>query len=387
MQTDTMLPQSLSADSRRHAGLIAGVVGIVVNSAIFCVEIFVGLLTGSIAITSDAFHNLTDTVSSFITIISFKLASKPADKQHPFGHGRIEYLSALLVSMIIMIIGYEFLRTSIQKIINPAPVKFTFLALILVLLAIPAKIGLSLFTRRLGKKINSSTLKATAVDALSDVLILTLSSLSLIVAAFSSVHIDGWLGSVVAVFIMYSGFSIAKNSLSPLIGEPPDPVFVKELVSDLLGYKYITGVHDLVVHNYGPERYMASIHAEVPCDVPVMKLHESIDEAETQLSEKYNVLLVIHMDPLNNNDKQVRELRQTLLKAISSMDEITSIHDFRVVGDGNRKNLIFDAVVDNEKIKSRRDETELRRRINESLQALDSRCRAVVNIDRTYVEL
>ena len=387
MQTDTILPESMSGDARRHAGLVAGLVGIAVNSSIFSVELFVGVVTGSIAITSDAFHNLTDTVSSVITILSFKLASKPADKQHPFGHGRIEYLSALLVSLIIMIIGYEFLRTSVLKIVHPTSVKFTLLALVLILLAIPAKIGLSLFVRRLGKKINSSTLKATAVDALSDVLILLLSSVSLIVAAFSDVHIDGWLGTVVALFIMYSGFSIAKDSLSPLIGEPPDPVFVKELVNDLLTYKYVTGVHDLVVHNYGPGRYMASIHAEVPCDVPVMKLHESIDEAETQLSEKYNVLLVIHMDPLNNNDEQVRELKQTLMRAIGSMKEITSVHDFRVVGDGNRKNLIFDAVVDNDSIQTRRDEAELRKKITESLQSLDSRCRAVVNIDRNYVEL
>jgi cation diffusion facilitator family transporter len=213
---------------------------------------------------------LTDTVSSVITIVSFKLASKPADRRHPFGHGRIEYLSALVVSMIIMIIGYEFLRTSVQKIMNPTAVRFSLLSLILILSAIPVKIGLSVFNRRLGKKINSSTLRATAVDALSDVLILSLSSVSLITAAFSDVHIDGWLGAVVAVFIMYSGFSIARQSLDPLMGEPPDPEIVRGLVSDMLKCDYVTGVHDLVMHNYGPGRFMASIHAEVPCDVPVI---------------------------------------------------------------------------------------------------------------------
>jgi cation diffusion facilitator family transporter len=386
MLSETGSGQQADEKVRVHYGIIGGIAGIAVNSAIFLVEVFVGLTTGSIAVTSDAFHNLTDTVSSVITIVSFKLASKPADRRHPFGHGRIEYLSALVVSMIIMIIGYEFLRTSVQKIMNPTAVRFSLLSLILILSAIPVKIGLSVFNRRLGKKINSSTLRATAVDALSDVLILSLSSVSLITAAFSDVHIDGWLGAVVAVFIMYSGFSIARQSLDPLMGEPPDPEIVRGLVSDMLKCDYVTGVHDLVMHNYGPGRFMASIHAEVPCDVPVMQLHESIDEAESRLSEKYNILLVIHMDPLNSNDEQVRETRRVLDGVLASFGEIESIHDFRVVGDSSKRNLIFDAVVDGDKIKTQRDEDDLRRRVGDALHMVEPRYNAVMNIDRSYVE-
>lgn len=384
-------PPGNSGDSRlaEHTryGIIGGLAGIVVNSLIFGVELLVGSLTGSIAITADAFHNLTDVISSVITIASFKFASKPADKGHPFGHGRIEYLSALLISMIIMVIGYEFLRTSAGKIMNPTPVTFRLWPLLLVLFAIPVKIFLSLFNRRLSRRIDSTTLAANAFDAMSDVFVLTVASLSLVTARFTRFPVDGYLGIVVALFIMYSGFSIAKKSLNPLLGEPPSPTLVKNIIGDLRQYRYVTGVHDLVVHNYGPGRYMASIHAEVPSDVPVMMLHESIDEAEMQLSAKYDIELVIHMDPLNNDDQEVRSAREKLLAAIKPIDAIESIHDFRVVGAGVKKNLVFDAVVKSGALRHPKDAERLRAQINASLRAVCPQYNAVVNFDTDFTGL
>lgn len=372
---------------RMRYGIIGGVVGIIVNAAIFGVEIFIGLVTNSIAISADAFHNLSDVLSSVITIISFKLASKPADKEHPFGHGRIEYLSALIVSFIVMLIGYQFLVSSINKIMHPSAVRFSMISLVLILAAIPLKILLSLFNNRLGRLIDSSALKATSVDALSDVFILSVASVSLIFASFTKMHVDGYLGIVVALFVMYSGFSIAKVALSPLLGEPPDPDMVKNIVKDLLTYKYINGVHDLVMHNYGPGKFMASIHAEVPCNVAVTKLHGSIDEAEKQLSEKYGILFVIHMDPLNNNDEEVKQAKNMLSQAIKPMKSIISIHDFRIVGNSNKKTLIFDAVVDNVEIASVQAEENLRLQINAALQSVNPHYNAVVNIDRNYLQI
>ena len=372
---------------RMHYGIIGGVVGIIVNAAIFVVEIFIGLFTNSIAISADAFHNLADVISSVITIVSFKLASKPADKEHPFGHGRIEYLSALIVSFIVMLIGYQFLVSSISKILHPSGVLFSVVSLVLILTAIPIKILLSLFNHRLGRLIDSSALKATAIDALSDVFILSVASVSLIFASFTRLHVDGYLGVVVALFIMYSGFSIAKVVLNPLLGEPPDPDKVKNIVKDLLTYRYINGVHDLVMHNYGPGKFMASIHAEVPCNVAVTELHSSIDDAEKQLSEKYGILFVIHMDPLNDNDEDVKHARNILTEAIKPLKVIISIHDFHIVGNNNKKTLIFDAVVDNVKITSMQDEENLRLQINAALQSANPIYNAVVNIDRNYLQI
>jgi cation diffusion facilitator family transporter len=387
LNPDAVKPETINVRLRQQYGIIGGVVGIFVNAAIFFTEIFVGIFTNSIAITADAFHNLTDVVSSVITIFSFKIASKPADKEHPFGHGRVEYLAALIVSFIVILIGYQFLQSSISKILHPSSVRFSAVSLVLILAAIPVKILLSFFNRRLGRLINSSALKATAVDALSDVFILVVASISLILASFTKMHADGFLGVVVAVFIMYSGYSIAKDALNPLLGEPPDPSIVRNVVKDLLTYQYINGVHDLVMHNYGPGKLMASIHAEVPCNVGVTKLHESIDDAEKELSHKYGILLVIHMDPLNSDDYAVRAAKEELLEAIKPIGAIQSIHDFRLVGESPKMNLIFDAVVDNLKITSEQDESDLRREINLALKSIHPDYNAIVNIDRNYLQV
>lgn len=378
--------KTLSSLKRNRYGSFGGLVGIAVNTVIFIIEVFAGLITGSIAIAADAVHNLIDVISSVITIISFKLAKKPADRKHPFGHGRVEYLSALIVAFIVMLIGYQFLSSSILKIMNPTQIRFSMVPFILVLVAIPLKLLLSFFDRRLARLIDSSTLKAASVDALSDVLILSVASVSLIVASVSDISVDGLLGVVVALFIMYSGFSIAKSALDPLLGQPPDPELVKNIVKDLCNYPDITGVHDLVIHNYGPGNIMASIHAEVPCDLPVMQIHETIDRAERELSERYSIMLVIHMDPLNKDDDEVIAAKEALMQAIRPNKEITSVHDFRIVGEGERKNLIFDAVVNSDDIRTERDKNELIKKVNDALQEFYPYYNTIMSIDRDYTQ-
>lgn len=370
--------------AREKVGIISGIAGIVVNGLIFLIEIIVGGIVNSVAVTADAFHNLTDVISSVITIISFRIAGKPADKKHPFGHGRIEYVSALFVAMIIIVIGYEFIRTSIGKILHPSSVIFNLLSLILILVSIVLKLSLSFFNRKLGNLINSSTIKATSFDALSDVFVLSVASLSIIVSAFSKIHIDGYLGVLVALFIMYSGFTIAKSELSPLIGEAPDKKLVKNIVDGVMGAEYVSGTHDLIIHNYGPNKYMATIHAEVPCNVSTLKIHESIDNIEKNLSDKLGIILVIHMDPINNDDETVKQAKKVVLEVIKSYPHVLSMHDLRVVGDGSSKNVIFDIVVDNS-VKTESDEISLCEDIGKAVKSEAPEFNTVINVDRNYV--
>lgn len=388
------MPNDSSASSnhiteaeRTRYGMLGGATGIGVNALVFVVELIIGMTSHSVAIMADAFHNLTDVASSLITVISFKIAGRPADRNHPFGHGRMEYISGLLVSIVIILIGFEFIRSSFEKILHPSAVRFSIVTLVLVLLFIPLKLLLSLFYRYLGKRIHSGALQATAMDALSDVFVLAVASVSLICARFTTLPVDGWLGMLVSVFILYSGIMIGKQALNPLLGEAPDPEIVREIVEGVQSYPYITGVHDLIIHNYGPGKGMASIHAEVPADVPVMDLHESIDRAERELSEKYNFLLVIHMDPLNKNDETTKRVHGELMEAIRPLTTIRSIHDFRIVGHGEHLNLVFDAVVDSNIPATDAAAQQLVQKINELLQEKHPYYHAVVQIDRNYTSL
>lgn len=364
-------------------GLIGGFVGILVNILISVIELIVGAVVNSVAITAHAFNSLSDVASSAITMVSFKIAGKPADKEHPFGHGRIEYLSSLLVAMVIIIIGYEFVKTSVAKIFQPSDVIFNLVSLILVLAAIPLKIFLSRFYKVLGTAIDSSTLKASAFDAFSDVLIMAVASLSIIMSAFTDIQIDGYIGVLVALFIIYSGIKIAKEELDPLLGQAPDPKLVKSIEQGVLNAKYVSGVHDLIIHNYGPGKFMASIHAEVPCDVPVLNIHEAIDEAEKHLSEKLGIILVIHMDPLNNNDEVVRQAKSVVINVIKDIPQALSIHDLRVVGDGEHKNVVFDVVADTSVV-SKKDEEKLISEIAEAVKKKNPQYNAVISVDRNY---
>lgn len=377
----------MSNAEREKLGMLAGTVGILINGLIFAIELFVGTISNSVAVTADAFHNLIDVVSSVIAILSFIFASKPADRKHPFGHGRIEYLSALAVAMIVVLIGLEFLKTSAVKVFHPTPVKFSVIALVLVLMAIPLKVLLSLFNGKISKRINSSTLAATSFDAMSDVLILLAASLSLVMAAFTNLHVDGIIGVLVAAFIIFSGVRMAGKELSTLLGEAPDPELVKKIKGGMMQTKYVSGVHDLIIHNYGPGKFMATIHAEVPSEVPSLQIHEAVDAAEQKLMKELGIILVVHVDPINSSDEVVKKAKDTVLRAIKQMNDIKSIHDLRVVGAGSRLNVIFDVVVDSNLIFSKNDENDLRERINIAVKSIEPRYNTVVNIDMDYLSM
>ncbi len=324
---------------------LAGIVGIITNTLLFIIKLSVGLLSNSVSILADAFNNLSDAASSIITIVGFKMANKPADAEHPFGHGRIEYITAMIVSFMVMLVGIQFVKTSFQKIINPTLVTFELLPFILLLISIGFKFWLSKFNKTIGNKINSSTLKATATDAMGDVFTSTTVVISFLLSKFTTFPIDGYIGIVVALAIVYSGFSLIKETLSPLLGEPPDPVLVSDITDMVMSYDNITGIHDLIVHNYGPGRIMASIHAEIPSNIDIMEIHHIIDTAEREISKKLNIYLVIHMDPICVDTDEIIEARNMVKDVLSKYEDVKSFHDFRVVGENNNKNLIFDIEV------------------------------------------
>lgn len=324
---------------------LAGIVGIVTNLMLFIIKLSVGLLSNSVSILADAFNNLSDAASSIITIIGFKMANKPADAEHPFGHGRIEYITAMIVSFMVMLVGLQFVKTSFQKIINPTLVTFELWPFILLLISIGFKLWLSKFNKAIGNKINSSTLKATATDAMGDVFTSTTVVISFLISKFTTLPIDGYIGIVVALAIVYSGFSLIKETLSPLLGEPPDPVLVSDITDMVMSYDNITGIHDLIVHNYGPGRIMASIHAEIPSNIDIMEIHHIIDTAEREISKKLNIYLVIHMDPICVDTDEIIEARNIVKDVLSKYEDVKSFHDFRVVGENSNKNLIFDIEV------------------------------------------
>ena len=310
---------------------LAGVVGIITNLILFIIKLSVGLLSNSVSILADAFNNLSDAASSIITIVGFKMANKPADAEHPFGHGRIEYITAMIVSFMVMLVGLQFVKTSFQKIINPTPVTFELLPFILLLVSIVFKFWLSKFNKSIGNKINSSTLKATATDAMGDVFTSTTVVISFLISKFTTLPIDGYIGIIVALAIVYSGFSLIKETLNPLLGEPPDPVLVSNITDMVMSYENITGIHDLIVHNYGPGRIMASIHAEIPSNIDIMEIHHIIDTAEREISKKLNIYLVIHMDPICVDTDEIIEARNMVQDVLSKYEEIKSFHDFRII--------------------------------------------------------
>jgi len=370
---------------RDDYGYLGGLVGIILNLILFATKLIIGIISNSIAVTADAFNNLSDVASSVITILGFKLASKPPDKEHPFGHGRLEYISGLIVSFLVILVGFEFIKTSFDKIIHPSKVIFSLIPFILILISIGFKIWISGFNKTLGKAINSSALKASSTDALSDVFSSSCVAISLLLSIWIDFPLDGYIGILVSLVIIYAGYSLIRKTINPLLGEAPDTDLVKGLHEKLLSYDYITGAHDLVIHNYGPGRCMGSIHAEVPCDISIVKIHEIIDRAEKEISDEFSLYLVIHMDPINTTDEEVSASRLELLDVLKSFSIIKSIHDFRMVGEGAHKNLIFDVVIDFNPRFSEGDEIKLEEDINKELKKSYPYYKAVMTIDRDYL--
>lgn len=369
---------------RNKYGYLAGVVGILMNFLLFGFKLAIGLLTSSIAVMADAFNNLSDMASSIVTIIGFKLSSVPPDEEHPFGHGRLEYISALVVAFMVMLVGVQFIKSSFERILNPVPIKFEIIPFIILFVSILIKIWLSRFNNFIGKKIDSSALKAAALDAMGDVVTSSCVVLSFLAAKFTSIPIDGYVGIVVALLILYAGFSLVKDTINPLLGEAPDEELVNSIIDGLMSYDMVIGVHDLIIHNYGVGKSIASIHAEIPSDKDILDIHEIIDTAERELSEKLKIYLVIHMDPVNVQDEEIYETRQELEDMLKQNPYILSIHDFRIVGKGERKNLIFDVVVDPNELDRNITKDEIKKNITKLVKEVHPCYGCIIGIDRKF---
>lgn len=331
---------------RMKYGILGGCVGIALNIILCLMKFFVGSVTGSIAITADAVNNLSDAGSSAVTVFGFKMAGKPADREHPFGHGRIEYITAMIVSFIILFMGIELAIQSVNKIRSPEDVKFSLIGAIIIAVSILGKLWLALFNKKLGKRIDSPAMTAVVADSLSDIAATSVTLLALILSKFfPSLHIDGWLGILVACFVLKAGVGIFRDTLSSLIGKPPSKELVEELKNKILSYDHVSGIHDLIMHNYGPDSFFATVHVEIPSDIDVMVGHDIIDHIENDIKKEMGIELTIHYDPLAVNNERVTELREMTEKIVKNINPELSIHDFRVVDGSTITNLIFDVVI------------------------------------------
>ncbi len=366
---------------RSAYGKLSGAVGIAVNLILCAAKFLVGLLTGSITVTADAVNNLSDAGSSIITLFGFKLSEKPADKEHPYGHGRIEYISALTVSIFVIIMGVELLKSSVEKIKTPADVEFSLTAVAVLVFSILGKLWLAFFNWKLGKKINSTATKAVVTDSLSDTASTFVALISLIVSHKTGFNCDGYFGAAVSLLILWSGISLVKETLAPLLGQPPEKEFYEQIKKEIMSYDGIVGVHDLIIHDYGPSRLFASAHAEVPSDVDIMQSHDTIDLIEHEIKKKYGMLISIHLDPIVVNDERINELHELTAKAVREVNSEFSIHDFRVVEGTTHTNLIFDVVVTYDEKRSPSEITSL---ISEKLSKIDERFFCVITVDYSF---
>ncbi len=327
---------------RKAYGTLTGTVGIINNVFLFIIKFFAGIATGAISITADAFNNLSDAGSSIITLIGFTMAGKPADNDHPYGHGRIEYISGLIIAIIIIVMGLELLSSSIKKIIYPEEIEFSVISAVILIVSMAIKLWMTAYNKYLGKKLNSSVMLATAADSRNDFIATSAVFICLIISKYTNINIDGYTGALVALFVLWSGYQTAKETLQPLLGKAPDPEFLKALESRVLSHDGIKGVHDVIVHDYGPGRIIVSLHAEIPCDMNILKAHDIIDNTETDIKQNLGCEISIHMDPIATDDKRTNELKKLTLKVAKIVDERLDIHDFRITEGPMKTNLIFD---------------------------------------------
>ena len=368
---------------RQRYGTLSGAVGIFLNLLLSAGKMIAGLITGSIAITADAFNNLTDAGSSVVTLVGFRMAGKQADDDHPFGHGRIEYLSGLAVSVVILLVGLELAKSSVEKIIHPEPVEFSWLSAGILIAAICVKLWMSYFNRSLSRRIGSAAMAATATDSLSDAVATSAVLLSAIIGKFTGVNIDAWAGILVALFILRAGWGAAKDTLNPLLGQSPDPELVRDIERTVLAHPQVVGIHDMIIHDYGPGRSMMSLHAEVPAGSDIMEVHDEIDAIERELKAKYHIDASIHMDPIVTGDETISKARKMVSELVREVDPAMTIHDFRMTSGPRHRNLIFDVVVPYS-VKSTDDE--VRREIERKIRAADPNSFAVIQIDRAYTQ-
>lgn len=377
--------QNIEEEKTRNAYVyLASIVGILCNLILSIIKISVGFISGSVSITADGFNNLSDMASSIITMVGIKLANRPADKEHPFGHGRMEYLSALVVAFMVMLVGVQFVKTSFERILNPVAVSFEIIPFILLLISLLIKLWLSRFNKFMGLKINSTALKAASVDALGDVFTSSCVLISFLAAKFTTLPIDGYVGLIVSAAILYAGYSLIKDTISPLLGEAPDEELVKKIKQGVLSYDNIIGVHDLIIHNYGVGKCMASIHAEIPSNIDLVTIHEIIDSAEREISQKFNIYLVIHMDPMCIHDDKINKVKGEVQEILLKYKTIKSMHDFRITEGKDKINIIFDIEVNAYEVNTPDKEEELKGKLESDIKKLNPLYNCVITIDKYF---
>ena len=364
---------------RQQYGLLGSGVGIAVNVLLFAAKFFAGLITGSVAVMADAFNNLSDAGSSVVTLIGFRLSGQKPDKDHPFGHGRIEYISGLFVAMAILLMGFELARDAVSQILHPSAVDFSLLSAVILALSIAAKLFLCHFNRRLGSRIHSVSMQATSADSMGDAIATSAVLAGSLIGRFFEINIDGWLGVCVALVILRAGWEAARDTITPLLGTTPDPELVSNIAKTVQAHPEVIGIHDLVIHDYGPGRVMISLHAEVNANGDILTLHDAIDNIERELAAKFNCAAVIHMDPVECDDAKTNDMRQKVACLAAAIDPGITIHDFRMVTGPSHTNLIFDMVLP---MDSRLTPQEARDSMEKAISVLEGPCFAVITVDR-----
>lgn len=366
---------------RQKYGTLSSIVGIICNIMLFALKYIIGTLSNSISIVSDAFNNLSDCASCLVTLFGYKLASKPADKDHPFGHGRIEYLTSLIIAVIVLLVGIELLKGSVIKIITPEAVAFSIPALLALVFSIAVKFWMSFFNTKLGKKINSTVMIATAKDSRSDVIATTASLIALVASIFTDLPVDGVMGIIVSAFILKAGYEIVKDTVDELLGKPADPEIVEEIRKIVLENEKMLGIHDLVIHNYGPGNMIGSCHIEVASNEDFMVIHDIVDEIERKIMHELKIIMTIHMDPIAIDDELTNNAKELVNGIIAEIDPTLSMHDFRLVYGETHTNLIFDLVVPYE---CKIDNDVLKTMIDEKLSNEETNYYTVIVFDREY---
>ena len=365
---------------RKRYGYLGAFTGIVLNIFLFLGKLIAGILSGGIAVIADAFNNLSDAGSSIMTFVGFRMAGMPADNEHPYGHGRMEYVSGIIISFIIMMMGFELGKSSIEKIFSPEKSEFSVLAVCVLGVSLLVKLWMALFNTKLGRKIDSGTMKAAAADSLSDCISTSVVIICMFIQLFTGVDLDAYAGIVVALFILYTGFSTFRESLTPLLGTKPKKELVDEIEETVMSYPGIVGVHDLMVHDYGVGRMVISLHAEVSCTMDIMNAHELIDLIEDDLREKYRCSVTIHMDPVVVNDEKINSIKAVVLDIINEIDGSLTIHDFRMTDGVSRINVIFDLVTP---FGFRYKDSELSAMVKGMIAQKDQRLNAVITVERS----
>lgn len=369
-------------ETRGKYGVLSSATGIVVNILLSIVKLFIGIIANSISIISDALNNITDVGSSVVTMIGFKISQKKIDKDHPWGHGRMEYITAFIVDIIILMVGFELLKSSIDKIIHPELPAVNNVTIIILVIAVLTKLWLFLFYKKIAKMIDSNAIKGNAYDSISDSISTLVVLISAVVAKLCGVSIDGYASLIVSVFILFTGYKAIKETVDLLLGMKPDPEFIKDIEDEAKKYEMISGIHDIMVHDYGPGRKIVSFHAEVPADGDICKVHDIIDQMEQDLFEKFNCITTIHMDPIVVDNKEINDMRDFTEKIVKELNSEFSIHDFRMTDGGKRVNLIFDLVVPRDK---EYDKEQIIKNIQQKIHEKDNKYYAVIKVETSYI--